>query len=66
MLHFLRMYVNPETIYIKNQGNLSTLRLAGHTTSPTPIDWDKDGISDLLVGAEDGFFYIIKNKTNKE
>lgn len=39
--------------------------MAGHTTSPTPVDWDKDGIYDLLVGAEDGFFYIIKNKTIK-
>jgi len=35
--------------------------LAGHTTSPTVVDWDKDGIPDLLVGAEDGFFYYMKN-----
>ncbi len=35
--------------------------LAGHTTSPTTVDWDKDGISDLLVGAEDGFLYYMKN-----
>lgn len=55
-----------DSTYFKNRGDLSTLRLAGHTTSPTPIDWDKDGIYDLLVGAEDGFFYIIKNKTIKK
>ena len=55
-----------DTIYFKNQGDLSRLSLAGHTTSPTPVDWDKDGIYDLLVGAEDGFFYIIKNKTIKK
>ena len=35
--------------------------LAGHTTSPTTVDWNKDGIPDLLVGAEDGFFYYMKN-----
>ncbi len=43
------------------EGPLSSTRLEGHTTSPTVIDWDKDGIVDLLVGAEDGHFYLIKN-----
>ena len=42
-------------------GPLSSTRLEGHTTSPTPVDWDKDGICDILVGAEDGHFYILKN-----
>ena len=36
-------------------------RLAGHTTSPTIVHWDKDGRADLLVGAEDGCFYYLKN-----
>jgi len=35
--------------------------LAGHTTSPTTVDWDKDGTPDLLVGAEDGFLYYMEN-----
>ena len=35
--------------------------LAGHTTCPTTVDWDKNGIPDLLVGAEDGCFYYLKN-----
>lgn len=52
-----------DTLYLRNRGDISTLRLAGHTTSPTPVDWDKDGIYDMLVGAEDGFFYLIKNNT---
>ncbi len=38
--------------------------LAGHTTSPTTVDWDKDGILDLLIGAEDGYFYYYKNPNN--
>ena len=42
-------------------GHMSSTRLEGHTTSPTAVDWDKDGISDILVGAEDGHFYILKN-----
>lgn len=43
------------------EGPLSSTRLEGHTTSPAPVDWDRDGISDLLLGAEDGHFYIIPN-----
>jgi hypothetical protein len=39
------------------RGDLSLQKLAGHTTSPTTVDWDKDGKPDLLLGAEDGFFY---------
>lgn len=40
---------------------LSDMLLAGHTTSPTVVDWNKDGIPDLLVGAEDGHFYYFRN-----
>lgn len=43
------------------EGPLSSTRLEGHTTCPTPVDWDKDGIVDILAGAEDGHFYLIKN-----
>ena len=25
------------------------------------VDWDRDGIQDLLIGAEDGYFYHMKN-----
>ncbi|MHC4705961.1 MAG: hypothetical protein ACYS8I_02595 [Planctomycetota bacterium] len=35
--------------------------LAGHSTSPTTVDWDRNGIRDLLVGAEDGFLYYMRN-----
>ncbi len=40
-----------------DEGPLSDRKLAGHTTSPTTVDWDGDGKRELLVGAEDGFFY---------
>jgi len=42
---------------LQNRGALSDRRLAGHTTSPTTVDWDGDGRPELLVGAEDGFLY---------
>ena len=40
-------------------GDLSSVILGGHSTSPTTVDWNGDGIRDLLIGAEDGFFYYL-------
>ena len=48
-------------IVLKPMGPVSSRRLAGHTTSPTTVDWDADGTPDLLVGAEDGCFYYLRN-----
>lgn len=52
------------TMYV-DKGLLGEKRLAGHTTSPTIVDWDKDGLLDLILGAEDGHFYFIKNPNSK-
>jgi len=41
------------------EGDLSSILLGGHSTSPTTVDWNKDGIPELLLGAEDGFFYHL-------
>jgi len=49
-----------EYIY-QHEGNLSSVRLGGHSTSPTTVDWNRDGVPDLLIGAEDGFFYYLPN-----
>ncbi|MCO6459607.1 MAG: VCBS repeat-containing protein [Pirellulaceae bacterium] len=38
-------------------GPLDDRHLAGHTTSPTVVDWNRDGRPELLIGAEDGRFY---------
>jgi hypothetical protein len=48
-------------LLLKPMGEVASRRLAGHTTSPTVVDWNADGVPDLLVGAEDGFFYYMKN-----
>jgi hypothetical protein len=45
----------------RNEGKVDTYALAGHDTCPTTVDWDKDGDPDLLIGAEDGFLYYLKN-----
>ena len=49
------------TVKFRYMGELSSTQLQGHTTCPTPIDWNNDKVVDLLVGGEDGQFYIIKN-----
>lgn len=50
----------------KDEGPVSTHVLAGHATKPTVGDWDKDGVPDLLIGAEDGYFYQKKNPRAKK
>ncbi len=52
-----------DSIWLRNRGSVSSYILAGHSTSPTPVDWDNNGIYDLLVGAEDGHFYLLENNT---
>lgn len=47
-------------IVMVDRGPLSDLKLAGHTTSPTTVDWNGNGIPDLLVGAEDGHLYYAE------
>jgi len=49
------------TAAFRDMGPVDSRVLAGHDTSPTVVDWDKDGTPDLLVGAEDGRFYFLKN-----
>lgn len=49
----------------KDEGPVSPHVLAGHATKPTTADWNGDGIPELLIGAEDGFFYQVKNPRAK-
>jgi hypothetical protein len=47
--------------WFHDEGPLDDRVLAGHDTSPTVVDWDRNGIPDLLVGAEDGHLYYKRN-----
>ncbi len=49
----------------KNVGLVAKRILAGHTTCPTTVDWDRNGVPDLLVGAEDGFLYYLRNPAKR-
>jgi hypothetical protein len=42
------------------RGTIVKAKLAGHNPTPNAADWNGDGRPDLLVGAEDGFFYYFE------
>lgn len=48
--------LNGRTVLV-DQGALSEQDISSHTTSPTTCDWNRDGVPELLIGAEDGFLY---------
>ncbi|CAN5794195.1 VCBS repeat-containing protein [soil metagenome] len=50
-----------EEVTFQDLGLVDDQILAGHTTSPTVVDWNRDGRPDLLIGAEDGRLYYFKN-----
>ncbi|HVJ45291.1 MAG TPA: VCBS repeat-containing protein, partial [Luteolibacter sp.] len=47
--------------YFKDMGLVSPTNIEGHDVSPTTVDFNGDGIPDFLGGAEDGFFYHLRN-----
>lgn len=44
------------------RGLLVKARLPGHNPTPTIVDFNGDGKLDLIVGAEDGFFYYFDGR----
>ena len=59
-------YRNCETrgdrVVLKKVGNLARRNVAGHTSSPSTCDFDRDGKPDLLVGAENGRIYFVSHQ----
>jgi hypothetical protein len=47
---------------LKPEGTILKAKLAGHNPTPNVADWNGDGKLDLLVGAEDGFFYFFDRR----
>lgn len=45
---------------LRLRGTILKVKLNGHNPTPNAADWNGDGRLDLLVGAEDGFFYYFE------
>lgn len=48
-------------IFPIDRGPLVKQNIQGHTTSPTTVDFNGDGVPDFLGGAENGRFYYMRN-----
>jgi len=55
-----------DKVVLRNMGSVSDHIISSHSTSPTTVDWDKNGIPDLLTGAEDGYLYFLQNPKNEK
>ena len=44
------------------RGTIVQAKLAGHNPAPCVVDWNGDGKLDVIVGAEDGFFYFFDGR----
>lgn len=51
--------------FLKDIGLISPTNIEGHDVSPTTVDFNGDGVPDFLGGAEDGFFYYLRNPRSK-
>ena len=49
----------------RDMGDVDARNIEGHDTHPTPVDWNADGVPDLLVGAEDGHLYYLRNPRSR-
>jgi hypothetical protein len=49
----------------EDRGPLAADNIEAHDVGPTTVDWDGNGIPDLLAGGEDGHFYYLMNQRNR-
>ncbi|MDO4585209.1 MAG: VCBS repeat-containing protein, partial [Planctomycetia bacterium] len=63
---YKQMKAEDGKFYFQNMGNVDSRRLAGHSSSPAVTDFNQDGIPDVVIGAEDGRLYYMRNPRSDE
>lgn len=58
---YIQMKSEGGLYYFYSAGAIDPRPIKGHSTSPTLVDFDGDGVPDPFIGAEDGHFYYKKN-----
>lgn len=61
----LQVAAGHERWTFEDVGPLVKQNIQGHTTSPTVVDFDGNGIMDFIGGAEDGRFYYLRNPRDR-
>ena len=59
---FKNMGTRDGKFVFKNVGELNSRKVSGHSSSPSTINFENDKVRDLIVGAEDGHIYYLKNQ----
>ena len=49
----------------RRAGELTDQKLAAHSTCPAACDFDGDGVTDLVLGVEDGYVYHLANPRSR-
>jgi hypothetical protein len=50
----------------RDEGNLAAGDTSSHSPGLATVDWDGDGVRDVLLGAQEGRFYLLKNPRSAE
>ncbi|MBX3449040.1 MAG: VCBS repeat-containing protein [Planctomycetaceae bacterium] len=53
------------TWQFQDRGPVDSRNLEAHDVSPTAVDWNGDKVPDLVMGAEDGRFYYLRNSRSQ-
>ncbi len=55
----------PGCWFFEDKGDVAARNIEGHDTHPAAVDFDGNGIPDLVIGAEDGRLYYLRNPRAK-
>jgi hypothetical protein len=64
-LFYRQLRAEPGRWLFEAKGDVAEPNIEGHDTHPAAVDFDGNGIPDLVIGAEDGRLYYLRNPRAK-